>query len=78
MKTKKLKRENDEPVAKPSAKTNRSGPQRMTHRGFRVSQTQDKAEVAVIPQFVAPDFENTVSKTIRPPTSINLINPNIG
>jgi hypothetical protein len=50
----------------------------MTQRGFRVSQSENTAELVIIPHLISSGSGDTLAKLINPAPRINLISPNMG
>jgi hypothetical protein len=50
----------------------------MTQRGFRLSQSEDRAELVIIPQLIQPMSRYNPSKPTNATPSIHLFNSNIG
>jgi len=50
----------------------------MTQRGFRLSQSEEKADLVIIPHLISPTSGDTSMKQVNPVPTINLINSNIG
>lgn len=50
----------------------------MTQRGFRVSPSENTADLVIIPHLTSPNSGATPAKAVNPVPSINLISPNIG
>jgi len=50
----------------------------MTQRGFRLSQSEERADLVIIPHLISPTSGDTSMKRVNSVPTINLINSNIG
>jgi len=51
---------------------------KMTQNGFRLSQSEQTAELVIIPHLTSPTSEEASAKPVKPVTKIDLLNSSIG